>query len=261
MIEPYFALWLHATQEISKKKSLFEDYRASWASLIFREKITLIITFAFAAVVLILSVSVTFNSSLYAVYCISYLVFLIVGLAASRVAIARDRRIPEQRLDRKSEMYRKLQSDLERVGLTTREQLVFLRDEAVRVLEQREHRQETIVNRAIEVCILVGLVSTINFIIEILGRDSFPLEPAVFLLASAIFIFGTHVLVVLTLWIFIDRMGPTPLPKLRLFVDDLAGMIVQIPDPPNRTEHRKRSRHRPCAARTQRRSHRSLDQL
>ena len=251
MIEPYFALWLHATQEISKEKSLFEDYRASWASLISREKKILIVTFAFAAVVLILSVSATFNSSLYAVYWIAYLLFLIVGLAAGRVAIARDRRIPEQRLDRKSEIYRKLQSDLKGVGLTTREQLVFLRDEAVRVLEQREHRQETIVNRAIEVFILVGLVSAINLTIEILGRDGFPLEPAVFLLASAIFVFGVLVLIVLTLWIFVDRMGPIPLPKLCMFVDDLTGMLVQIPDAPRQDECRRRARpRRACAART-----------
>ena len=260
MIEPYFALWLHATQEIPKKRPFLEKFREAWVELIGREKALLVAFFVLTATMLPLSLCAVFNPSFYAAYGFTYAAFLIVALFANRITIARDRRIPERRLERKSEAYRKLQSDLQGVGLTTREQLVFLRDEAVRVLGQRERCRETIANRAIEVCVLGGLVLACNLIIVLLEHD-LPLEPAAFLMASAVFVFGSLALIVPLLWSIIDRMGPTPLPKLRLFVDDLAGMIVQIPDPPNRTEHRKRSRHRPCAARTQRRSHRSLEQL
>lgn len=260
MIEPYFALWLHATQEISKKRPFLQKCKETWVELLGREKALLVVLLALAVAVPPLSFCAVLNPSFYAAYGFTYAAFLIVALFANRITIARDRRIPERRLERKSESYRKLQSDLQGVGLTSREQLVFLRDEAVRVLGQRERRRETIANRAIEVCVLGGLVLACNLIIMLFEHD-LPLEPAAFLMASAVFVFGSLALIVPLLWSVIDRMGPTPLPKLRLFVDDLAGMIAQIPDPPNRTEHRKRLRHRPCAACARRRTHRSLEQL
>ena len=115
------------------------------------------------------------------------------------------------------------------VGLTTRGQVMFLRNEANRLLDKREHQRETIVGRAIEVCILGALITVLNFVMQFLeyGLEA---DLAAALALFAIVLFVGIVGIVCLAWNVVDRMRPMPLLKLRLFAEDISGLVVLMPD-------------------------------
>lgn len=218
MIEPYFAVWKKTRDAWSKDKPL-HGFRQSWKNTEIREKFALAVFMIWCALLLPFTVFVLFNQTLFPVYCVCYVVFLLLYAIANRVLIERDRRIPERKLEVRKELIENLRLEFESIGLANRDQMRIVKEEAVRLLDRKEHRHEMIVHTAIEICILAALVAALNFVTTLL-EYGLPLETAGLFVLTAVTLAILAVFVVRAVWTMYDRFGALPTPKLRLFVSD-----------------------------------------
>lgn len=144
MIEPYFAVWKKTRDAWSKEEPL-GSLRSGWKNTSGFEKLAFSLFVTYGAVMLILAVAFAFNRALLPVYCIGYAVFLLLYAGMKRVFVARDRQIPAWKLNVHAPLIEQLRSEFKGVGLVNYEQVRIVKEEAVRLLARKEHRNETIV--------------------------------------------------------------------------------------------------------------------
>lgn len=245
MIEPYFAEWKKARDSWLTDKPL-DGFREAWKNSNGFEKFAVASFAVYSSILFLVSFFIVFNQEYFPVYCGCYVVFLLLYAIANQVAIARDRRIPERKLEVRAGFMENLRSGFERLGLTNREQVRIVKDEAAWLLDRKEHRYETISRTAIEICIVTALVLALNFVMKLLEYD-IPLETAGLLAVIAVVIAVLAVLLILAFWKVCDRFGALPIPKLRLFVSDLNDLLIDElcdPSPSLAVNHRRRLLHR-----------------
>ncbi|WP_270296437.1 hypothetical protein [Eggerthella sinensis] len=225
MIEPYFAVWKKTRDAWSKEEPL-GSLRSGWKNTSGFEKLAFSLFVTYGAVMLILAVAFAFNRALLPAYCIGYAVFLLLYAGMKRVIVARDRRIPAWKLNVHAPLIEQLRSEFKGVGLVNYEQVRIVKEEAVRLLARKEHRHESIVHTAIEICILTALVLMLNFVMTMLEHDA-SLEVVGILAVAAVLLAISAVFLVHAVWTACDRLGALPTPKLRLFVSDLDDLLVE----------------------------------
>lgn len=225
MIEPYFAVWMKTKKELEDRENLRERVRATWPVSNRLEKVSLVAFVLYSVAMLLLSVVAMFNTSLLLPTLGSFAVFLLLAAAMNRVIILRDRRIPEWRMKGQAEITRSLRIAFKGVGLSDPGQVRLVREEAIRIMDRKEHQRETIIHISIEVIVLAALVCVLNFVVTLLEYD-FPLGSAGLLAAVAVAIAAFIVFAVRTVWNTIDRFGALPVSKLSVFVDDLSSLLV-----------------------------------
>lgn len=245
MIEPYFAAWIEARKRQAKKDSYIDDLREAWNHANGIER-SVFATFVVSDIALILFGFAAFVDSRLLPACAAFFVlFLVLAVVTDRVITLRDRRIPEWKLEGKAELVEDVRCALKRLGLVRSEQVRLVRDEAVRLLDHKEHRHEMIVHGALEVVVLAALVCVFNFLIAGLDHNlSFAVAmviAGVAIAASVVLLLSVHIV-----WLAFDRFGAFPVALLRRFIDDLSFLLVEearTPAPPlPRRPHRNRRR-------------------
>lgn len=241
MIEPYFAVWKKTREAWSKEEPL-GSLRSGWKNTNGFEKFVFSLFLTYGAIMLTLAIASAFNHAFLPAYCVGYAVFLLLYAGMNRVFVARDRRIPAWKLNVHAPLIEQLRSEFKGVGLVNHEQVRIVKDEAVRLLARKEHRHETIVHTAIEICILAALVFMLNFVMTMLEHDM-SLEVAGFLAVAAVLLAISAVFLVHAVWTACDRLSVLPTPKLRLFVSDLDDLLVdelRASSPALAISHRRR---------------------
>ena len=226
MIEPYYAEWAKARKKWSKKESFADKMRDAWDHTNKVERSVFALFVLSDAVIILFSFVALFDSTLLPAYGIFFAVFLVITAITDRVLVLRDRRIPEWRMEGNVELVEDVRRALGKFGHANCEQVRIVRDEAIRLLERKEHRHETIVHGALEVVVLAALVCVFNFLIAGLGYNLLP-EVAGALACIAIIVSVIILLLVHVFWIAADRIGALPASQLRLFIDDLSLLLVE----------------------------------
>lgn len=243
MIEPYYAEWAKARKKWSEKERFADKVRDAWDHANKVERCVFSLFILSDAVLILFSLVALFDSTLLPAYVIFLAVFLVVTAITDRVLVLRDRRIPEWRMEGKAELVEDVRRSLGKLGLANCEQVRIVRDEAIRLLERKEHRHETIVHGALEVVVLAALVCVFNFLVtgleynllpEIAGALAF-----IAIAAAVIILLSVHVI-----WIAADCSGALPVSQLRLFIDDLSCLLVEEARTPSPVRPRPRRRRR-----------------
>lgn len=226
MIEPYFAVWLNTTKELSKEESLPDDWRDAWKVSNRYEKSVFLAFFFSAFCAFALCIVALFNNSLFPVCGIVYGIFFLLYAVANRAITLRDRRLPARKLERASGFVRRLRDNLEKVGIANRDQILVLKDEAQRIYDGKARQRDKIIRGSFEAFIVVALVLVVNFIIAMLEHG---LSDAVagILVLLALVVFAMLVLLIYAVWRVVDRLGPLPLRQLDSFIADLSCLLVQ----------------------------------
>lgn len=243
VIEPYYAEWAKARKKWSKKERFADKVRDAWEHANKAERLVFVLFVLSDAAMILFSFAAFLDSALLPTYGVFFAVFLVITVIADRVLVLRDRRIPGWRMEGKAELVEDVRRALGKLGLANCEQVRIVRDEAIRLLERKEHRHEAIVHGALEVVVLAALVCVFNFLVtgleysllpEIAGALAF-----IAIAAAVIILLSVHVI-----WIAADRFGALPVSQLRLFIDDLSFLLVEVERTPAPVRPRPRRRRR-----------------
>lgn len=226
MIEPYFAAWLKTTKELAKEEPLLKNFPKAWKTLVLWEKCAVAILFACIAAVSVFGFATMFDRSLLLFYLVYFAVFLVFAGVLDRVVVLRDRRVPQWNIEFETKANARLRENLKEVGLKNAAQLSLVMDEAIRVLDRKEHRCETVVHIAIEAVILTALVWALNFLTNLL-EHGLPLEQIVLLAGATVGVSISLVFIVSIGWRTVDGLGHLPVRKLRMFIDDLSKLLIE----------------------------------
>lgn len=243
MIEPYYAEWAKARKKWSKKEPFADKVRDAWDHTNKAERFVFALFILSDAGIILFSFIALSDSTLLPAYGIFFAVFLVITAITDRVLVLRDRRIPEWRMEGNVELVEDVRRALGKLGLANCEQVRIVRDEAIRLLERKEHRHETIVHGALEVVVLAALVCVFNFLVTGLEYNLMP-EIAGMLAGAAIFASVIILLLIHGIWIAADCFGGLPVSQLRLFVDDLSCLLVEGARTPSPVRLRPRRRRR-----------------
>lgn len=226
MIEPYFAVWLRTTKELAKEEPLLKNFPKAWNTLVIWEKCAVAVLFASIATVSVLGFATMFDRSFLRPYLVSFVVFLVFVGVLDRVTVLRDRRVPQWNIESKDKANTRLRKNLKEIGLKNAAQLSLVMDEAIRVLDRKEHRRETVVHIVIEVVILAALVWALNFLTNLL-EHGLPLEQIALLAGATVVVSVSFVLLIAVGWRAVDNLGPLPVRRLHMFVDDLSRLLIE----------------------------------
>lgn len=146
MIEPYYAEWAKARKKWSKKEPFADKVRDAWDHTNKAERFVFALFILSDAGIILFSFIALSDSTLLPAYGIFFAVFLVITAITDRVLVLRDRRIPEWKMEGNVELVEDVRRALGKLGLANCEQVRIVRDEAIRLLERKEHRHETIVH-------------------------------------------------------------------------------------------------------------------
>lgn len=223
MFELYYSIWKDA-QKIAPRRSFFREV---WPEFPFLVKIFFIL-YAILGIIWVILLTQIVRSSAF------YLITLIVTIALLANVLTLHMALGKLYLKPNNTVYKmkkdfaiKLYGEFAQVGIKSASQVLALREEALRITQQKVHSREVVVSRVIDIFVVGFLFWSLTLIIDNVN-ESLGVENAITLALFVVVLVAIVAFSSRPLWDILDILTVTPQAKLENFSDCLFVIYMEL---------------------------------